>query len=45
MSNLDTNTNAIKDRALQIVEDFADQTNIILIDVVDGVLYRYRGYD
>lgn len=42
MSNLDTNTNAIKDRVLQIVEDFADQTNIIL---VDGVLYRYREYD
>lgn len=43
MSNLDTNTNAIKDRALHIVvvEDFADQTNIIL---VDGVLYRYREY-
>ena len=41
MSNLDTNTNAIKDRALHIVEDFADQTNIIL---EDGVLYRYREY-
>ena len=41
MSNLDTNTNAIKDRVLQIVEDFVDQTNIIL---VDGVLYRYREY-
>lgn len=42
MNNLDTNTNAIKDWALQIVEDFADQTNIIL---GDGVLYRYREYD
>ena len=40
MSNPDINANPIKDRALQIAEDFADRTNIIL---VDGVLYRYNG--
>ncbi|WP_419171357.1 DNA primase family protein [Negativibacillus massiliensis] len=40
MSDPDINANPIKDRALQIAEDFADRTNIIL---VDGVLYRYNG--
>ena len=40
MSDPDINTTPIKDRALQIAEDFADRTNIIL---VDGVLYRYNG--
>lgn len=40
MSDPDINENPIKDRALQIAEDFADRTNIIL---VDGVLYRYNG--
>ena len=39
MSDPDINANPIKDRALQIAEDFADRTNII----VDGVLYRYNG--
>lgn len=40
MSDPDINANPIKDRALQIAEDFADRTNIIL---VDGVLYWYNG--
>lgn len=34
MSDPDINANPIKDRALQIAEDFADRTNIILVDGV-----------